>query len=80
MTAPRTRIAATRRGASAYIGYAESTPAAPLRPVSAAQVKDIGLVKPPTREQVEAARRTVASYARDVDDARELLDELGLLP
>lgn len=40
----------------------------------------LGTAYSPTSEQAEAARRTVAVNAVDVDDARQLLDMLGLIP
>ena len=50
-----------------------------LRP-SARDIDEVDAVMPPTAATYMKAQRYVASKSLDAEDARELLDALGLLP
>ena len=50
-----------------------------LRP-SSRDIDEVDVVTPPTADTVKRAQLFVASKSLDVEDARELLDALGLLP
>ena len=50
-----------------------------LRTASSSDLDEVDAVVPPTAATIKRAQRFVASKSLNVEDARELLDALGLL-